>query len=502
MGIKVFENQPKVTANGGGALTASANDGSGAWNTGIDISAILTTAGYSLPSDATGVIIKVGLNQSFGTGQWAGIRTNGKTAKAVNVNFPTSKSEFFIPFNGSSKLLDFYTSDITHYDFRILGATDSTWTYFDIDAGYPQYAATGGSFQTKTITQVPANASVVADGSNSFCLEKWRPVGTATSSNTHTGTQLFYVDANKQVQFRTNIPTNLIAYTTSGVNWNTWRTVQETYTADSTWRAATYTAAGKKMLVLDFDKSTFVNWTDFRARSSTYNVSAAIPHNSYDEGFFTALDASGQWDYALETGSTGSLWIAASIDDYLNASISSINQLVEGATSTLTFTSPFTPTSASITDSVRTITVTSFSGSSTIWTATCPALTDSTLGIKLGSVSVTATNGSITTASYASSYTKTGYSTVVLTDVSPDSIGQGFTPAEAIGDQYAFDPTKGSISALGVFTSNYTGTQTIWHYSISDFKWRSFSVVTSAGVVIGVSKNTQPTLGIGFGVGI
>jgi len=503
MGVKVFENQPKVTG-----LTASNNSGTGAYNLNIDISAILTAAGYTLPSDATGVLIKTTLNKSFGTGQWVKIRSSGKTTPHVNLSMPATARYDFIPFNGSSKLLDFYTSDITNYDFRIILATDSTWTYFDVDATLPQITATGGSFQTKTITQVPANSSVITSGTGTgakanLCLEKWRPVGTATTSTTHTGTQMFYVDGSKQVQFSTNVPTELVAYTISGVNWNSWRTVQETYTPGTSWTTATQTAAaGKKALFLEFDKTGLTQWIDFKATGSTYPIIANITQNGYDEGFFTAVNSSGQWDYSIESPLTGSLWLAATYDDYVNASISSIDQLVEGATSTVIFSSSFIPTGITLNDGVSTITVTSFSGSGTTWTFTCPALTDSTLGIKIKSVTVTATDGVITTSSFNSNYTKTGYVGQVLASVSPDAIGIGFSPAVQAGDQFVYDPTHITIDDMGILTSDdIASSQTAWHYSTSDFKWRSFDITTESGGLV-VSGKQMPSLAIGYGIGI
>lgn len=485
MGAKFPENQPKVTANGGGALTASVNTGAGAYNLNIDISAILTAAGYTLPSDATGVAIKTTLNKSFGTGQWVKIRSSGKTLPHVDLNMPATSRTDFIPFNGSSKLLDFYTSDITNYDFRIVAFTDSTWTYFDIDATLPQIASSGGSFQTKTITQVPENASVIASGKTNFNLEKWRPVGTATTSTTHTGTQMFYVDGSKQVQFSTNIPTDLVAYTTSGVNWNPWRTIQEVYTPGTSWTTATQTvAAGQKGLFLEFDKSGLTQWIDFKSTGSTYPIIANITQNGYDEGFFTAVNSSGQWDYSIESPLTGSLWLAATFDDYLNASISTIDNLIEGATSRVTFSSNFTPTGLTINDGVRTVTVTSFTavgGNPAAWDFTCPALVAGSLGIKLGAVTVTATDGIITTNTFNDIYEKSGYTSIIAVSISPDAIGVGWSPAAQAGDQIAYINTHLTIDDMFILTATdaVPSSQTAWHYSTVDFKWRSFLLETN-----------------------
>lgn len=170
------------------------------------------------------------------------------------------------------------------------------------------------------------------------------------------------------------------------------------------------------------------------------------------------------------------------------ASITDIDQLIGGSTSTVTFSAAFTPTGLLIFDGDSGIIVSSFTGSGAVWDFECPPLTDGVPGPRLGAVVVTATDGTDTTAEFASTYAKTGYTGVVLTSVATGHVGQGFSPALAIGNQIAYDNTKGVVGVDGVYVDEppdaYTGEQTMWDHNVDDFKWRSFIVETIDGEVV------------------
>lgn len=175
----------------------------------------------------------------------------------------------------------------------------------------------------------------------------------------------------------------------------------------------------------------------------------------------------------------------------LGTTISSIDKLAEGETSTITTASSVsTFTQAVLTDSVgQTKTITSsLSGAGTSWTFPCTAIADGVAGLKLGTIGVVATFDGVATPSYSSvSYSKTGYTYVDIASVSLDAMV--LTPAIAIGDQLAYVSSTATIYNDGRFESDYTGTQTVWHYCTADFKWRSYSVVTVGGTVVGITRS-------------
>lgn len=184
-------------------------------------------------------------------------------------------------------------------------------------------------------------------------------------------------------------------------------------------------------------------------------------------------------------------------------SISAIDQLVEGSTSTVTFSTAFAPTSLSISDGSRTINVTSFSGTGSTRTFTCPSYVDSTTGLSLGSVSITATDGTNTTPAYTSAvYTKTGYTSVTLAGtLNTTSTGglYNFSPAAVVTDKIIYPTANVTYAATGDVTSDYTGSFTAWHLQASTGTVRSYLVtfavpaglsVTLTGVAATANKGT------------
>jgi hypothetical protein len=115
-------------------------------------------------------------------------------------------------------------------------------------------------------------------------------------------------------------------------------------------------------------------------------------------------------------------------------------------------------------------------------------MVDGAVGPKLGTVGVTATNGTVTTSSFSSTYAKTGYTAVAITSLGSGNIGTGFSPALAVANQIAYDSSKGAVGADGIFTGTYTGTQTLWDHNKDDFKWRSVSLTTVNGSYLVVAS--------------
>lgn len=501
MGIKAFDHI-KVTglvSNSGGAWSGA--------NLNVDLSAIVTTAGSSIPNDATGVVILSRYKSGYASSsQTIGLRSSGKTIphRAIAVPFSGlfSQAIDIVPFT-TGKKLDLYTTDATNVEFYILGVTDSTWVFYDIDATLPTFAGTSSAWANRVFSgapyNVPANAALLL-----ATCDKWVPTGQTANAMAQANNpeqQIVKLDAASTATFNLGGATySVVGYAKDGFNfnWETWKATTSTYTASS-WAQSSYAATGKAMVLLQPDM-TFTGFTRVEGRKTGSTYNPVVANYSRRQTLLSPVNTSGNFDVAVMPTSAGSLYVLATVNSYVSASIVSIDKLDAGTTSTVTFSGSFTPSSLSISDGVRSIAVTAFSGSGAVWTFTCPDLVDSTLGIMLGTVTVTATDGVTTTAAFGGAYTKNAYTPVVVTLVSPDAIGQGFSPALQIGDELAIESAKGSVSNLGIFTSDFFGVQTAWHLSVSDNRWRSFIIETVDSSQ--QSNNGSAGIRIGIGLGI
>jgi len=244
----------------------------------------------------------------------------------------------------------------------------------------------------------------------------------------------------------------------------------------------------------------YMGWNTSYDPPLTVTLTADAPFSTGDGD--TNTNYRGVWALfiARDNASTGSVvaeWSRSNSDEPMyahrafyfstvaSASILDIDQLIEGQATTITFSEPYTPTILTIDDGDGGVsTVSIFSGAADTWTFTCPALSDGVIGPRLGSVGVTAGDGDNTTASFASTYTKTGYTAVIIESLGDGNVGAGFNPPLKVGNQEAFDGTKGEISVAGIFTGTYTGEQTVWDHNVDDFKWRSFIIETIDGEVV------------------
>jgi len=180
------------------------------------------------------------------------------------------------------------------------------------------------------------------------------------------------------------------------------------------------------------------------------------------------------------------------------AAISTLDTFVAGATATVVFDKSVTSvTKLRVTSNVLSlngvnpidthyIDITSFSGSGTTWTFTVPSPTDATDGIRFGAVTITPTTNSGAGADFTSAvYSKTDYDSVNIETPVSGNVCEGDAPALAMDDQLAYE--HGVISVGGIYsdpTESFIGTQTIWHYSVSDFKWYSFDITAESGAVV------------------
>lgn len=132
----------------------------------------------------------------------------------------------------------------------------------------------------------------------------------------------------------------------------------------------------------------------------------------------------------------------------------------------------------------NTLTISSFaSQGGGIYTFSVPAIAAGSVGIMLGNVTATATDGTLTTSGFGTTYSLTGFTGVVAESLDSGAIGSSWTPALAVGDMVAIDST-GSITTGMVYTSSTSGTHPGWHYSNADKTWRSFNFVNSIAAAI------------------
>ena len=328
MGIRAFDNV-RITG-----LTASgAVDGSGTWNTAVDISPFVT-----IPAGATAVILRI--YNASASAQWAGVRTPGKTTAELHIDFPGyDVRDIVVPFVPGQTTLDLYCENATNIEFRVVGVTDSRWHFFDIDGPRPTVLSTGATWASRTISEA-ADGAVAAIIQNA----RWRPVGaTGEIVNPPTGTALVQLDGSKAVELNTGQAVPLIGYVDGGVTFPAHLSAQITATLDGTWRLSDQASAGSAIAHIAVDKASAGTHVDFRKVGSAYTSVAT--GSAYDEYFYTALDASGQFEYLGESGTTATMYVTAYVEDF---------QVASGATISWTLEAPAgTPYTAATTVEVR-----------------------------------------------------------------------------------------------------------------------------------------------------
>ncbi len=202
----------------------------------------------------------------------------------------------------------------------------------------------------------------------------------------------------------------------------------------------------------------------------------------------------------LLSTSTRSNFLIVEYTESTAPTITDIDQLIEGETSTITFSAPFAVTSLLISDGVASVSVTALSGSGSSYTFTCPALTVGQVRPKVGAVSVTASDGTETTSGFVAEYEKSGYSSVILDDVSADNYRQGTEPQLETGSQVIF-PVEITVDDSGIHSGDIAGEYVIYDISPIDHVVRSFTLNYG-----GEPPEPVPSLGkshyLGFGIGI
>jgi hypothetical protein len=453
MGIKAYDHQ---------AITGLSNSGTtdnlGAWNVGFDVGAQLV----DIPVGCPGLLIKT-IN-TVSSNRWAGIRINGEASPEFLVDMGASQGRADFIKLKPGDIVDFYRES-AEIEFRVLFALDSTWTLFDV-ASRPSLASSGGSFTTRTISECPENSTVITGA------HRWRPIGEATNiTNAPSGQQIIKLDGSKQYTAATTTTIPVIGYTTGTVNWRPWLADTLTYTADSTWRAASNEYADNRGAHLLSDKTGTALEFDFRSRGSAY---ASAAGNGPDENYFTDLNSLGQFDYLAESTLTAPVYIMATIPDVeVNAvTITSIDQFIAGEPFEITFSAPFSATSISATggDVTVVIPVSGGAGIAPMWTATEECL-------KFGNVTITATDGVDTTDGFVQAYSIfDGYTAVELSSVSLTNYRAGTSPSLKVSSLVAYPPAITIDPDGGVDSGSTPGTYLIYDRDPDDFICRTYTL--------------------------
>lgn len=313
MGVKSYDNV-LIT----GLSSSGTTDDLGAWNEDVALSSFVT-----LPSGATGVILRI--DQTFGGNRWVGVRTPGKTTAAYLNDISQSQGWYVVCQLGAGGTIDLYCETAANANFYIVAITDAAWSFTDIDS--PVTLSTTSTMTTFTLSGAP-EGTIAAAIKAEFALS-WRPYGSSAGNYGGIGTCVGQVDSSKRIDLRTSTSTTVrvVAYITSGVNFPTFASVSETWTADSTWRTSTMTNAGKSLVNLKRGAIAEDGiGGSLRRTGSAFNPN--LNYSTLHEWQFTSLDSSGQFDYWLETGMTDTLhYLMASFDEPASGTALSITSV-------------------------------------------------------------------------------------------------------------------------------------------------------------------------------
>jgi hypothetical protein len=179
--------------------------------------------------------------------------------------------------------------------------------------------------------------------------------------------------------------------------------------------------------------------------------------------------------------------------------IASIDKLNTAQTSTAVFNADFAATNFSITDGETEKSAVATTVSSASASFIVPSWVDGETAVKVGPISVTATDGSDTTTEFngelefwsaqPDNATFVKFTAVTLTSVDPNNIGAAFDfdPPLKIGTQCVFDASRFLISDHGVLTTvgleDYEGQSIFWFLDPDDHIARDFTLDTSEGAV-------------------
>ena len=465
-----------------GLAASGTVDGIGTWNTSVDLDTFTT-----VPAGATAAIIDVYNTSS--SQRWAGVRTPGKTAAVLLEDKASDDHGPVVVPLGAGNTVDFYAENTTTVKFFIVGFLGSEWTWFDIDGTPETITSTSSAWADRTV-------SGVASGTTSICIDglfKWRPFGETTDVGVYVDNyQLVKLDGSKRVSFNSSADRTVRGYAASGVTWNAWLGTTLSYTADSTWRLSAVSSAGKALAIIAVGKSVGSSSLSFRQKGSTFDTRDA---NTFPEAHFAPLDAGGEFEYNIETGTTGTAYVHAWLDAATaGPTITDVNTdeaLSPGETATIT------GTGFGATQGAGGVKLTQEAGAleSALTGITWGGDTSITGTVALGGLSYGATTSLVVTDNAAATGSiavtfvpATGYSYVTLSGYPGTGyvIGEDASPAVVDGDQVEYESTASSgatvtVNADGTFVLSTTDPGS-FQYRVRDNTDNTWSLWATIGV--------------------
>lgn len=458
----------------------------------------------TVPSGATYAVIEF-----YGSGTY-GFQDSDDTTDFIYTSVSSSSIFKFVPIN-ASKAIDLYVSNTATGSWRLVGYT-SHITKLASPASIGSFSGAG----TKTID---CSAIVPTDAVNGSALIEFNlnmKVGASlnlTSQNfpnlTQKGHVVVPLDANRYFYVNSGGAAinagdiKILGWMAPEAYQHETAFTQIAPAATSTWEKLT----GSWTTV--FDSWRMYSSSDSHLRSIRRNGSSYTEFQSLNHRFaWVNPSTAGEIDGWKNNAAVTFQRFGGFVADTAAANISGIDTLQAGATATVTFNKSVTNVNklriTSVFDNHYIDVTTGFAGSGSTRTFTVPDLANTLDGIRLGNVIVTPTTNTGVGADFTSAvYSKTDYDSVNIETPVSGNVCEGDTPALAMDDQLAYE--HGEISVGGIYsdpTESFIGTQTIWRYVVSEFKWYSFTLTTdSGGSPVLTSSSNNHYIGFGLGVG-
>ncbi|QNK59313.1 hypothetical protein [Paenibacillus sp. PAMC21692] len=279
-----------------------------------------------------------------------------------------------------------------------------------------------------------------------------------------------------------------------GAYRNAW--ITRSSTANGTLRISGFAAGQEGAMTVCGHTNTAARDTDYfinGGAANRYDATAKPPAEPIT--FLFSANASGYVDITTAYTSIYAYlnFIDFTFEESSSPSIDSVDQCKTGQTSQIVFTAEFAAIEASISDSVVIKTYPATTVDTVSVEAIIPEWIDGETAIKMGAVTLKASDGVSETAGYATilEYWDSHpdnpniiqFSTVELTSVSADSIGVvfGFNPPLKMGTQVVFDAARFTVGSDGKTTGDYSGLTLFRFRDPDDKKARSFILDTSIG---------------------
>ncbi|MDP4546496.1 hypothetical protein [Marinobacter sp. MDS2] len=275
-----------------GLTATGATDGSGAWNTGIDL------ASFGVAAGATGAIILI--ENTSSSNRWVGLRDNGKANAHIHqdalgrYSYPS-----FVSLTGG--LVDLYFE--AGVRFFVLAYTDSDFIPFDVDGALPTQAHVAGVEQlTVANASVPLSATlIIGKGQNT-----WAPAeagGALSRPYNSAGIHLTPLNEANEFYSTDSISGTILGYDTSPVTALPGTAVS--VTSDGLWADANVSFPGASFVFGWGETSASDTKIELRAKGSAWtpnNDGGRIKSSTTSPFMSTPVNAAGEFETYVEAG--------------------------------------------------------------------------------------------------------------------------------------------------------------------------------------------------------